>query len=57
MKTVISKFNYFYIKANNVCDVHETVDTGNFATNYYKVTVGDNPAIHYLLFAEVVNKH
>ncbi|AHK11892.1 hypothetical protein CHOED_032 [Vibrio phage CHOED] len=50
---VVSKFDYFYIKAGDVCDVVETVEHETFAQSYYKVTVGVNPAIHYLLFAEV----
>lgn len=48
-----SKFDYFYIKAGDVVDVVDTVEGVDYAHSFYKVTVGDNPAIHYLLFAEV----
>lgn len=53
---VVSRFDYFGIKAGDVCDVVETVEQGGFAHSYYKVTIGVDPRIHYLLFAEVVNR-
>lgn len=54
-RQVVSRFDYFGIKAGDVCDVVEIADNGSFAKNFYKVTVGVDPRIHYLLFAEVVN--
>lgn len=53
---VQSKFDYFGIKANDMCDVVEVCERDSFAASFYKVTVGDDPRIHYLLFAEVVNE-
>lgn len=53
---VQSKFDYFGIKAGDMCDVVEVCERDNFAHSFYKVTVGDDPRIHYLLFAEVVNE-
>lgn len=53
---VQSKFDYFGIKAGDMCDVQEVCERDNFAHSFYKVTVGDDPRIHYLLFAEVVNE-
>lgn len=52
MKQVISKFDYFYIRAGDIVDVVETVKNERYADCYYKVTVGDRSEIHYLLFAE-----
>lgn len=52
---VQSKFDYFGIKAGDICDVVEVCEQATFAESYYKVTVGVDPRIHYLLFAEVVN--
>lgn len=54
-KQVISRWDYFGIKAGDACDVIETVEQGGFAHSFYKVRVGNDPRIHYLLFAEVVN--
>lgn len=53
---VVSKFDYFGIKAGDACDVVEDVKRDTFAASFYKVTVGDDPRIHYLLYAEVVNE-
>lgn len=52
---VTSRFDYFGIKAGDVCNVIEIVEKGGFAHSFYKVRVGSDPRIHYLLFAEVVN--
>lgn len=52
--TVKSTFDYFGIKAEDVCEVLEVVEQGSFASSYYKV-LPPNPndtRIHYLLFAE-----
>lgn len=58
-QTVISRFDYFGIKAGDECKVVETVEQGGFAHSYYKVLPVDpkDTRIHYLLFAEVVNSH
>lgn len=53
VKQVISKYDYGHIKAGAVCDVVETVKHDKYGDCFYKVTCGDDPAIHYLLFAEV----
>lgn len=52
---VISKFDYFGIKAGQVCTVVEVCERDNFAHSFYKVIVPGDERIHYLLFAEVRN--
>lgn len=36
-QTVISRFDYFGIKAGDECEVIEIVEQGGFAHSYYKV--------------------
>lgn len=56
-QTVISRFDYFGIKAGDECEVIEIVEQGGFAHSYYKVLPmnPEDTRVHYLLFAEVVN--